>query len=443
MFKLINKLFGRKQSPLRKTEEIAVSRLSDWFNKQTSDIVEGIDKEVNEAYSRLEAAVKELKVALALLQNAELRNKSIHENEKNIMVGNRASYVSAVERFVSCLDLSNKGFFSAKLFCREFEKNMLCLTNATAKNYYVLQHFFADETLEVAKRLKHIYSIVKEMKGIVESSPIYNLDEMRAVLDEFRRKLDHFKDIKKEICERREELNSYRVKREDVEDRIMMLKKSDKYAEYINVQSKRKELSERMKALEGDINGYFSALERPLKKYSKVAMNSSIVERYMASPFNMLLRDDNLDVLKMLDSLKQNIVFNTVLLKDKQKDKALHIIGKLNEEYLRCFLETYASLKKKKTEINEKLLLHTDINHEYKDVQYKLEHFVNKSREAIDAIHELERKKVVMNIDNLKNELQRKLSSISPNDVIIVEDVENGSNGNEEGLPGDNGFHGS
>ena len=324
MFKFIKNLF-KKEETVEEIEEIDINQIEDWLNKHTSDIIEDIDKDINQAYENITLGIKDLKKSLDNLKNAELRNDKIALRAKQIMIGNRETYITRILMFVDDLDLENRGFFSGKRFYKEFDNKLEELNKQTIRGHYVMQEFLANESGKVAQDLKKITDNVNEIKDLIEKSPVYNLDEIHTTLKEFKDKQNVLKEINKKVESKREELEDYRFSREKVEKKITKLKKSEGYLEYKKLAEERDNLISDIKKLENEIESDFSVLERPLKKHSRLAMNEKLVSKYATSPILALLNDKDLEVSKILAKVKENIISNKIELKDKQKEKARNI----------------------------------------------------------------------------------------------------------------------
>ena len=422
MLKFLKNLF-KKPEKVEEIEEIHIDKIKDWLNKQTSEIIEDIDKDINDLFSQLKEDVKEVKMHLEGLKKAGLRNDKIALRVKQIMEGNRVTYINRIHQFLDNIDLENKGFFSGKRFYKDFKEKILDLNKQTIKSFYVMQEFLAEESGRVAKALKKMDDRVKEMKELIEKSPIYNLDEIHASLKEFKEKQKALKDIDEQIEKKRKELEDFRLSREKVEKKITMLKKSKGYAGYKQSSMERDGLIKDIKKLEDELCSDFSALERPLKKYSRLAMNEKLVKKYATSPILALLSDKDMEIIDILRKLKEHIAESKVELKDKQKEKAIQTVEKLTKRHIEGFLNRHGSLKSKKKNLDTNILTN-NVNQDYNDLIYKHEHFLKKCKQTIEYINDVEKSRGKINYKTIRKQLEDRYSHIAMKKIRFIDNKE-------------------
>ncbi|MBT4824753.1 hypothetical protein HN695_04210 [Candidatus Woesearchaeota archaeon] len=422
MFKFIKELFKKKPAEELKVEEILFEKVGDWVNQHTSEIIEDIDKEINESYERLVETIKETKQRLEELKKAELRNDKIALRAKQIMEGNRTTYISRAILFLDSLDTENRGFFTAKKFYKDFQGKIGSFNKQTIRSYYVLQEFLANESSKVAEGLKNIDKIIREIRDVIDKSPISDLDEIKTNLKEFKEKQAILSESGKETTKKKQELESYREAREKVEKKILELKKGPAYLGYKRLDEEREDLKKQIKDFEDKLSNDFSLLSRPLRKYSRVAMNESLVAKYATSPVLALLSDEKQEIIEVLKKLKENIKENKVELKDKQKEKTLQAIERLSAHYFKDFLSKHSALKSKKKNIDGQLLGNS-VNQDYNDMLYKQEHFIKKCKQVIEDLNHHDKSKNKAELGPIKEKLENMLGKMVMKKVVIVDEL--------------------
>ncbi len=431
MLDFLKKLLSRPQKQ-EEILEIDIDKIEEWLDLHTDNTVEEVDKQVNAIYADIEANIKEAKESISELETAKLRNEDIPVRVKQIMDGNREAYILKVNQFLESLDISNKGFFSGKSFCKEFDEKLNELTKQTMKSFFVMKEFMADEVSKVASSLKQLYDNVKEMRSIIQASPIYNVDEVRSALHAFKEKQKAISDIASQIKEKRKELEEHNASREKVEKILVNMKKSDAYHDYKKLIDQRDRLLESIKDVEDELSADFSVLSKPLKKYARIAVNEKLIEKYANSPVLAVLDDQKLEIIDIIEKLKAHIAEDKVELKDRTKDKAMQVIEKLNKPYLGSILAKHKSFKASKKEIDTKVLSN-NVHQNYNDMLYKHEHFMNRCRHTIEEINNLEKSHAKMNSNEVKKMLEEKCSLMVSKKVVIVEKVKENEtkNGNQ------------
>ncbi|MFC1697554.1 hypothetical protein ACFL1H_04435, partial [Nanoarchaeota archaeon] len=138
----------------------------------------------------------------------------------------------------------------------------------------------------------------------------------------------------------------------------------------------------------------FSLLEKAMKKYKHISVDHErLIDNYLDNAVNALSKDPNFEIVDAIKRMQDLIKRGEIELKDKKQIKTLDVIGKLNKNYLKEFLEIYDNLKKQKHEFEEKIS------------SYKIEQDINDVEKKISVIdHQLERANIQLENSNAKKE---------------------------------------
>lgn len=206
------------------------------------------------------------------------------------------------------------------------------------------------------------------------------------------------KRISEEESKPNAELDSYKNKIRDeiskLEDKLELLVKekeeiiaSEEYSRLLNLTAKKKEIELEIKKLRDNIYADFSIFNRPFKKYKRNAEQyKDLIERYATDALNALLTDPELRIVKILEEISKNIEGGELRLKDKNAQKIMKQISRMNQQYFRDFLEEYNPIIENKERIEGKIR-------------------ENKAEEKIDGINH-KQDSIKLEIDKMKQELE-------------------------------------
>ncbi len=410
-------LFDRFKALLNKKEPlpsivIPINQLENWLNQQSSEAVLLLDKKLNEIYEQIAQEITDLKQHMIELQNAQLMNENIVVKAKQIMEGNRESYIKRLEQFISKLDLANRGYFSAKNLISSFDRELALFLEATQKNYYVLREFFAHETKAVTNAIQNIGKGTITLKGIIEQSTVDNLYQAKQLLKEIHDKERLIKEKELAIAEKKQQVHDLLSLREKVEQKLESLKKSEVFNEFNSLIKKRDNVLKKVSEIDKSLYEKFSILDRPLRKYMHSGEYEKLLVKYQVHAITALVEDENFELLQALEQVKTAIEQDAVALKDKQKEKVLEIISLLTKEELTEIKKNYLSLKAEKQELDRKIKT-SSLQQDYNELCYKVEHYHTKGKRIIEEINVIEQTMYQAHIDELQKKLQQTLQKVN------------------------------
>lgn len=245
------------------------------------------------------------------------------------------------------------------------------------------------------------------MKEIKKSSEkIREITDAKEKADSIRQFIGN----KERNIQRRQELqkesenlkNLCKKAREDME----MLKTS-KNAEQLEESKKdEKKIIDKIKELENQLVNLFSPLQKSLKKYNNMCFVKK-VDSYIENPVETLLKDPELEILKVLRDVKKMVEENKIDLKDDKRKKTIESLSQLNRDFIKCFIDEYSSLKKQLSSVQAEITSNTVL----KEIS-SLEKDLNSYNFKIENIEkEIDRIKYIDIAAEIK-ELEKKLEEI-------------------------------
>ncbi|MBN1156533.1 hypothetical protein JXA85_02890 [Candidatus Woesearchaeota archaeon] len=338
----IKKIFSSKEPEL---EEVKKSDLEEWFNKKYLWQIEKINSEIKKHSASFSQEKKKALLLLDELEKAELHNKKISKREIDIMEGNRASYIKKIRLFLSLVEMPEDVSLLDD-FEHSFDSMLDDLNKTTMKSFYVLQQFFANEAARVAASVKKMDDISKNIArdSLGDFLEIENLFKEIKVM-EARRKIIS-KDIaayKKEAKQLNSELSS--LKRQHAER-----KESENYKNANSLIEEKESVVSKLEELKSSFTEKFAILDKALKKYEHMSLDTKLIKSYLDNPVLALSFDSDFRIIEILSKLKDNI--QKLQLKENVARKTKEIISNLSKDYLEETLANYNSLVDKLSELD-------------------------------------------------------------------------------------------
>ncbi len=206
------------------------------------------------------------------------------------------------------------------------------------------------------------------------------------------------KEVLEEENKPNEELDNHKSKIRDeiskLEDGLRVLIKereeiiaSEEYNQLLKLRDKRKEIELETQKLKDRIYANFSIFGRPFKKYKRNAKQyEKIIENYETDALNALLTDPELRIVEVLREMSKSIERGELRLKDRNTQKIMKQISRMNQQYFEDFLKEYNPIIDNKKRIEGKIR-------------------ENNAEEKIDKIHHRQ-DSIKSEIDQMKQELE-------------------------------------
>ena len=316
--------FLRKKEP----SEIRFSEIADWLDKQVEN--KKLGKKINTVKNIIKEKVDQGYKFLEEMEKAGLKNDNIPERAKHIMEGHRKVYVQRLRRFLDDIDVpddfSHIGNYSAK-----FSESIDTLSEDTQKNYLVLKEFMEAELVRVIKTIKNIEDELSKLQASIEKEGLEAIKDAKIRLKQYYNDLKKKARLEEQRAEHDKDVDSLKERKARLEEKITELKKSKDFNEYKVFLERKKKYEESLRKIENEMKEIFAELHRPLKKYKRGSLNEDIIDKYLLDPAGALEEDHSLLIKDVLNKMKEQL--DTLELKEKQLDKTVEIIEKLNKDF--------------------------------------------------------------------------------------------------------------
>ncbi|MFQ5474584.1 MAG: hypothetical protein ACE5DM_01990, partial [Candidatus Nanoarchaeia archaeon] len=321
-----------KDEPFQ-TEAVTLSSIQSWFLEQTRPRFKDLEKNLAKSLENIAGRKEELKKAIKKLNDATLPNPNIPEKERQVMEGNKKSFLQQQAIFISQLGIPESSYDQTLKFTKEFEDNVKTLAKSTSRNTQVLRYFFEQHVIEINKIIKQIHDEVESMIEQLhdESKGVTYVEEIQEKIDDLVGKSKHMLDLKKRLDEEHmKKENSQRMKKK-LEGDVESIKSQPAYADFEQLNTQRDSIANDMRQIDTDLHHVFSQIAKPLRKYQRVATeHEKLIAEYETDPVYALLSDDDLLILEILKGMKASIAGGSIELKQSDREKSLQRIEKLN-----------------------------------------------------------------------------------------------------------------
>ncbi|MFO8016877.1 MAG: hypothetical protein R6U32_07295 [Candidatus Woesearchaeota archaeon] len=379
-------LFRKKKEPEIRKKHIHVNELRQWFDSESETAIESIKNSIKEDLDSIKENKEKIKEASKTLEEAKLKNDKIPERAMHIMEGNRKSYIQAVNNFMESLEMPSViNFSTVSDFVSDFEDKLSNFTKTSARNFQVLQEFFAKESGEIARNIKDMDLTVRNLLDN-DYKKINNISANIEKVNELLNKIGSAKQMLSDYEKQRYQLTQEIQK---VKDSLEELKGSDDYKRVKEAEKKKSDTEKRMKEAERRLSELFAPLERPLRKYSRIIPEGEdTLNAYLESPMKALQDDREMKILSILDRMRSSIEKGELEIKDKAKEKALKQISMITEDTLRKLLSEYDSLKEAIDGMDKSIKYNMALQRK-DEMEYKLSHLNEKLSKLDENIEKL------------------------------------------------------
>lgn len=415
MLKIFKNLFSQGRKKLSST--LKPNEVEQFIEENTGNKVENFRQQMEKRLSGIRAECESVIGNMEKLEHAELHNKNIQQRLIDIMDGNRKAYIAKVFAFFSQI-APPEGIDPEVTanYINKFREQLFQMSAATAKPYYVLQEFFAHESHDVAMNVKKAEVLVREIDDMNKESPLKIIKEIGNSKDRLAKQLDLKVELTVKISEAKQEILQLEETRKNILSLAEKVKAGEGYIAYNELQQKKQQQDQKIKEHNNPVEQNFAVLERSLRKYERMSLEPQIVQSYLQNPIFALKQDDELKVVEMLEKVKSALLSDKI--EEKKREKCVEIIDLMGSEYFTSFLIQLKQQEEEKRIIQNHLSMNT-VMQQLGELNYKLEHQNQKISRQNQEISDSQQKLVNLKIDELKKEIEEKLSLLTGFNVTL------------------------
>jgi len=345
IFEFLRKAFGEAKAEQEKVEikEIGIDELGNWIGGLAEERVKGAEEKLIELRVRIKDEKTKVGQRMGILMNAELRNTEVPDRVKQIMEGNRQTYLQKIGTLLKKVEVPEK-FEELSGFAKTFDEDMGVFDKGIAKSHNVMSEFLIKETRDLSESVRNLDKFIKELGKVVSGADADSFDEIKLSIGSFKTKVEkkdglkvRIEDVKKEIESREKEIGK-------ISKDLGKAEEGKEYRKFVEVRGELEGSEKKKKDLDRKMLDSFSAIEPALKKHSKLDEEDKVAKKYLENSLDYLLTDRELEIEGLLKRVKESIEGEKFELKDKKKDKILSELERLDRSYFEDFLKARGEL---------------------------------------------------------------------------------------------------
>jgi len=347
-----------------KEENINFSELGNWLDEHNS----GLER-IKERLKEIKSVKEELVENLKDLEKVDVSEAKVEDRVKTFVKGNLPAYVNAVNLFLKKIVAPDElNPVNLQIFCDSFESEFDGLNKRTFRNFQIIKEIIGKELEAVAKNVKKLDLLVKEIKKDTKSvKEIVDLKEKIIFIKNSSENKEKNKLRKEELEKEKKELDdSCKKLKKDIEN----LENGKKVKSLEKIKEKEKELGNKIKELDNDLTTLFSPFQKAFKKYNNIFFVKK-VDDYINNPINTLLKDSEFEILRFLKDIKKMVEDGKIDLKDAKKKKLFENVEKLNQDFLKDFMDKRNSFNKELDSVCKEISSNT-VRKEIEDLKKEL-----------------------------------------------------------------------
>jgi DNA repair exonuclease SbcCD ATPase subunit len=406
MIKFLERFFKKKE-PLRIERKNLDSFINSKLeNSEIKSFAQGFLEQLDEILDEMSETCTEL-------ENAELHNKNIPPRAITIMEGNRKAYIHRTRYFMDNIkklfagisETNNSENIIKKII--DMREILEEYTKATQKSYFVLQEFFANESSQVASKIKQINSLSTELEKKIKNSDTHKLQEISMLLEKIKNLNEKNKELNQEKKNLEKNLAEENKKIRQLNEKISEIKNSEDFRKLSESDKNLNEAKEKKKQLSDEIAYKISPLSRALRKFAKISLDENKVNFLISDSFNAIASIETEKLVDLFSELSKNIEKEKLGLKEKVREKYISIISEFDKEFIETFKKKIKTIDSRIKELS----LEINKSHVWKNIEdlknkiEKMENFAAQIKREISICDE--------NISKIKTEeINKKITEI-------------------------------
>ena len=336
--KWLKKLFKRE-----KTREIKIETVKEELEEKAKKIKEEIKARLEE----LKQIKKNTNSALEDLENAQL-------DEKNPQIvsrvdSNRNSYIQQTKRMMENVKIPEEiSREKLKTFLTDSTTAIKEFAERSVKSYQITQFLIGKELAAVAAKIKELTDKLKELEE--KTKELKKIEEIEQYIEDIKENKEKKKRAQEEMQVLEKEIEKLKEEKDEKEKEKIDLKESGEHKEYLELKERTEDLLSEGNKLKSEILNLFSPLQKALRKYSKISIDPTTVNKYVQDPYTALLEDKEIKISTIL----QKIDIKSLDIKEKEK-KVKKAIDAISKEILYEIKEKDKLVKEEIKKIKEKI----------------------------------------------------------------------------------------
>ncbi|MBI2146601.1 hypothetical protein HYU22_04635 [Candidatus Woesearchaeota archaeon] len=325
MRRFFEKLFPKK---IVVRNDVPLRQLESWLTEQL--VAKEIYVYCQSYLQQVQQFQNELAEKAVTLKNSPVTaedKKHVDVSVQNVVKGHRDHYVREIQRFaqelVPAVHLKQLSDYETLLqFNQQLQQKMDALGKTTHKSYLATQHLFFEDVEGIFQVLGELNQLAKSFRAD-KMTAIKNLTTAISLLHQEKEKRDL---LDQQITAHNEKIGQIANQQQECQQQRNQLMQSAEYSQYLQLQQSQEQLQARKKEVEDAIHSFFAKLQKPLKRYERMASDTKLVQAYLGNSIEAFTQDYNLNILKVLSGLAKNLETGHLEVEEKQRKNYLELL---------------------------------------------------------------------------------------------------------------------
>ena len=406
------------QKKVQEKKEVSLDEFETWLKELKEIKMRTVNDELRNYRPRIEEQKKLILESINKLKNAKLMNPNIPTRAFSLMQGNREAYMRFTSKLAEGVSIPEK-YEDLEYFIAKFDNDFNDLKKSTARSFYILQEFFANEAKQIAGNIGAMEDIVNELREFVRKEGFDIINRITHKIMCIRKAQSGRKEYEDKLNELDALLREEQKKKSDAEKEIIKIKESQNFKKYLEIEQKKAAVLERTKESEAEIHHFFANIESALKKYERIALDDGeLVRKYLHDSVSALKEDEGLKVLEVLSKMRNAIEHNAVELKDAKKTKTQEILNAENKESLEQMKKAIEGFRKEEKAINEEMAKYDQNAEISKQLEIQKAASV-KSNDLMQRMTEIKTEREKIDINSHKEKAQQLMRELDLAEIIL------------------------
>lgn len=374
MFNFLKKLLVKTEQS--HSEIVEIAQLEPWLLDKLAKMK--FNDEINCFFTTIADQQLQLAERLTVLKTAQMNPKEaekVDQRLQNIVLGHRDNYQQQMSLFAERLAVPEQRTLAETLaFVDYLHQELDSLSQRTAKSYSAAQHLFFEPVEAVFKTVAEINLALKEFNTKLEQSGLEKVQDLRLKILTLNDIHEKSLKLNSEQSTKQQRIERFSAGQKEQQQILAELQNSAEYEKYQILEEEIRSMKVLVEQSKVSVFSFFSKLNRPLRKLSHLAPNDQLLSDYLADFESAFKRDNNLQVLNLLQQLQTAIEQHRIELDEKEAEQVLDTISRARGGHLQTIRERAQRLQEELAE-KQARLRRFNVDKFIAEAEYKLEHY--------------------------------------------------------------------
>lgn len=383
-----------------------LAELPTWFAEQAQPYLMKVDAQKKDILENIAQQQQETQDKVKGLAAATLHNDNIPVKERQVMEGNRESYIRRISQFLGEL---SEPISDPVLFVERTRAELNSVKEAVQKPSAVLRHFFNDEVYGIGKGLEQIAALVAQLDDALHHRHITEISGITAEINSLLEQVQQLHAAEETLAKIDQRISEKQKEITGVVMAIAAKEQSSSYKEYHRIHVEAYKIREQTTETRQEIVRLFSSAQDALDKEAHLSPASRmLIGQYSADALEAAIHDYQLHIVPIVRSAETHVRDGSIELKESKKEKLLHHLATITSEKISSLLNEYNSFIVELRQL-ETRLTHYTIIHEIETLQQQKALFENDlmqlSQEKVRAAELISQTNILKIKKNVKNRI--------------------------------------